>query len=578
MDLATHGVNKAIKFFSLANYSLTTQIIIINLSTSLLALLFLLVFNFYLMVSKKNLENQDKFVSEKIEIISSYLSKNAVKRILTFDDSCSSISKGTNRESAKTDCNEKNLTDTNYLDQLPQLDPYYAQQYVYSNFLNTKLNIKVISDNWMKLADTNDVYSDGEEVIISDIDSKIEEKIKKKLRIYNLYEEIYFSYFNYIKKFFDIKKLNNENVKKTKNDYIILMKSIKTKLSTSYIYKDQENFFKVIFASPILKDNKVYGVVLIDSPINFDDSESAKQSILLTNFFLFFISIMFFLSFLFSKSIVTPIKILSHNTNLERDKTSERLNLISYPNRNDEIGTLSKDIEGMSSDLKKRIKEIEEFSSDVSHELKNPLAGLKSSTDLLNSKTLSKKNKDILMQNISDDINRMNILISDISNYSLTQVEISEEIFEKTELLNFLNNFKDSLINKNSSIEIINPNEKIYIKINKIKLMQVLRNLFDNALTFSPLNSKIYISIKKIDNFCVINFIDQGAGIPLEYKDKIFERFYTDRVKDRNSHSGLGLSISKRIIESFGGNINLVKNSNISFKGACFEIKLPLED
>ena len=113
MDLAIHGVNKNIRIFSLANYSLTAQIVIINLPTALLALIFLLVFNFFLMNGEKNLENHNKIINEKLAQITSYLSKNAIKRILTFDDSCNRISIGTNRESARIDCNESNLAVTN---------------------------------------------------------------------------------------------------------------------------------------------------------------------------------------------------------------------------------------------------------------------------------------------------------------------------------------------------------------------------------------------------------------------------------------------------------------------------------
>ena len=86
------------------------------------------------------------------------------------------------------------------------------------------------------------------------------------------------------------------------------------------------------------------------------------------------------------------------------------------------------------------------------------------------------------------------------------------------------------------------------------------------------------IFVKIEDKNCIIDFVDQGPGISLEYKDKIFERFYTDRDQNKKIHSGLGLSISKNIIESFGGSIRLIKCSHVGFEGACFEIKLPLKD
>ena len=414
-------------------------------------------------------------------------------------------------------------------------------------------------------------------MVISDINIRLEKNIDQKKGFYKAYEKIYFSAFNYIKKIFDEKKLNKELVK-IKNDSIIAMEVIKTRISISHIYKDQEGNFKIILASPILKNSKIYGVVVIDNLISYNDSQSSYQSILLTNFFIFFISIMFFISFLFSKSIITPIKMLSKNTNLERDKTYKNKANINYPNRKDEIGALSKDIKSMSNDLKKRIIEIEEFASDVSHELKNPLTSLKSSNDLLKTNKLEEKNRDLLIKNMGKDIDRMNILISDISNYTLTQVEMSEEIYEEVEIINFLNNFKNTLSNKDYELIIKNSEKEIFLKINKNKFLQVIYSLIDNSLTYIKGNYKILIIIKTDDKNCIINFVDQGPGISLDYKNKIFERFYTDRENDRNSHSGLGLSISKKIIDSFGGSLNLVKNSHFGFEGACFEIKLPLKD
>ena len=110
-------------------------------------------------------------------------------------------------------------------------------------------------------------------------------------------------------------------------------------------------------------------------------------------------------------------------------------------------------------------------------------------------------------------------------------------------------------------------------------MTQVFVNLIENSISFSPKKSKILIELQKIDKDKIsIKIFDQGKGIHLNDSEKIFERFYTDRKDDRKSHSGLGLSISKSIIESFGGTINLKKNSHEDFEGACFEIKLPLKE
>tara|TARA_B100000700_G_C14919865_1_gene796531 strand:- start:235 stop:1269 length:1035 start_codon:yes stop_codon:yes gene_type:complete len=342
------------------------------------------------------------------------------------------------------------------------------------------------------------------------------------------------------------------------------------------MFKDQNNLFKSSFASPIIRENNVYGVVVLIASLTYGDNQDAYQSILLTNFSIFFISIMFLFSILFSKSIVGPIKTLSKITELERDKSVNNKKNIIYPNRNDEIGNLSFDIKSMSNDLKKQINEIEEFAADVSHELKNPLSGLKSSNDLLNKSNISEEKKKLLISNMGKDIDRMNILISDISNYTLTQVEISEEIIQELELINFFEEYNKTLSYKNYFLEIRTNQKKAFVRINKDKFIQVLNNLIDNTLSFTGHKTKILIFIKIENQDCIINFVDQGPGVSLDYKDKIFQRFYTDRLQDRESHTGLGLSIVKNIIESFGGKISLIRNSHKGFEGACFEIKLPL--
>lgn len=576
MDLAIRGVSKFFKNYLLSNYSLTTQIIIINLSTTCLALIFIIIFNLFLMTSNKNIESQNKITLNEINNISNYLGINAVKRILSFDESCNSVSEGTNRESARISCDENNLLDNNYQDKSPQLDPTYTQQYIYSNFLNTKLDIKVFGKNMLKIADTNNIYNPKDKVIISDIDNTLMKGNEENINFYRKYKKNYFIIFNKGKEFFDKNKLNI-NIKNNNIENNNIEKIIENRLPTSFIYLDEEFNFINTFVTPILKDSKVYGLIYINKDIKFDDIESATLSFLLTNFFLFFISIMFSFSFLFSKSIVTPIKKLSFNTNLERDKLSHNKFTIDYLNRKDEIGKLSDDIKSMSIDLKKRVIEIEEFVSDVSHELKNPLTGLKSSSDLLKTNNLNDQNKKLLIKNMGTDIDRMNILISDITNYSLTGLEISEEIFEEVEIIGFLNNFKESLPNKNY-LNIKSFLKKINITINKNKFLQVIHNLIDNSLTFVSIKSKILIFIKVQDNECNIQFVDQGPGISMKYKLKIFERFYTDRQDNLKSHSGLGLSISKKIVEGMGGSINLIKSPHKGFDGACFEIKLPLKE
>lgn len=574
MGQVIHGVNSQNNRFLISNYSLTKQIIIINFSTAFIALVFLIIFNLFLITSNQNLENQKNLIEKRLNIISEYLIKNAIKRPYSFNDSCSGAFVEKN-----VDCRLNDVLNKNIQDNPPELDPTFTQKYIFSNFLDSNIIIRVFADNLIKYVDTEDIYSTGEEIIISDIKNFEKKTNKEKINLYDYYKNFYFNRYNHINKFLTINKFLSQNqLKNTKNETLIAIETIKAQNTTFFMFKDENDEVLINFSRPVKKNNKIFGVVSINALLTFDDNISASKSLLLTNFFLFFLSIMSFLSLLFSKSIVNPIKVLSKNTQLERDKSNIGNNEIIYPNRKDEIGALSKDIQIMSNDLKKRIKEIEEFASDVSHELKNPLASLKSSSELLMNNKLEEKNKEILIKNIDIDIDRMNILISEIANYTLTGVEISEQIFEEVELLDLIDNFKKNLSYDNFQLEIHSNEKKIFLKINKNKFIQVIHNLLDNALTYIPINSKILIFVKVVNQQCIIHFADQGPGISLDYKDKIFDRFYTDREKNRKSHSGLGLSISKKIIESFGGDINLINSAHLGFEGACFEIKLPLKE
>ena len=314
--------------------------------------------------------------------------------------------------------------------------------------------------------------------------------------------------------------------------------------------------------------------------MNNENNEIGLISFNLINLFLIIIFVMFFLSILFSQSIVSPIKTLSKIVRSERDKSNKNINEFVYPKRHDEIGILSDDIRSMSKDLKKRIYEIETFAADVSHELKNPLASLKSSNELLGNNKISDEKKLLLLKNMQNDIERMNSLITDISSYTLTQVEIDEELFYNFDLVDFFTEFLQSYSSNLKDIKINFEFEKKPSMIygNKDKLAQVFVNIIDNSLSHSPPKSDILIQQKIIKKNVVIFVFDQGPGISNDLSSKIFERFYTDRSSEKNKHSGLGLSIAKKIIESFSGSIKLTNLKSQKYFGACFEINLPLKE
>jgi len=568
MDPAIHGVNSFIKKFNLSNYSLTSQILIINLLTAIIGLFFLIIFNFYLIYNDQSIDGQINDNKKTIIQITDYLEKGAILRVRLFNEACEeSINKNLNLENQKKYDNKK--CEDVILSE-PQLDPTITQKYIEQNYLHKNIAVKIFNNTSIKYADTLEMYKSSDVVEIEI------ENIKEQNNYYILYKNLYLDLFKTIQDFFIKRKLKSYFIN-YKDDLFVVKETIEKELRLTELYLDSENNINQIISNPILKNNSVYGVVLISSILNQNVNQIFNTSFNLINLYFVIIFIMFLSSVFFSRSLVSPIKLLSRITRFEREKINRRNYNFIYPKRKDEIGILGKDIFSMSQDLKKRIDDLENFAGDVSHELKNPLSSLKSSSELLIQNKITENNKHLLIKNMIKDIERMNILISDISNYTLTQVEISEEALEKIELINFLYEFKNSLSSRNL-IQIINDEKEIYIKVNKNKFIRVLHNLLDNAFSLTNLNSRVLMNITIKHNECLIHIVDQGPGISLEYNEKIFERFYTDRDKHKNKHSGLGLCISRNIIDSFDGNLKLIKSTYSGFDGACFEIKLPLKD
>ena len=325
-------------------------------------------------------------------------------------------------------------------------------------------------------------------------------------------------------------------------------------------------------------DGKVYGVVLLSYQLITNNNDLALNSINLLNFFIILVIIIITLSFFFLRGLILPLNQLTRITVLEREKIRNTKN-INYPVRGDEIGILAQQIQIMSKDLKFQMEQLEKFTTDVAHELKNPLTAIKSSSELLLKNTISEENKLKLINNFNKDVNRMNRLISDISNFSRTMTEIEIEKFKLIDLNKFLNNFSENYFGNSKNINLIidTASNDIKVLLNEDKFLQVILNLIENSVSIANDNTQILIKTSKISNREVeIKIYDQGKGVKFSDKDKIFNRFYTDRDEFREDHSGLGLSISREIIKSFNGSIELTKSDNLDFGGACFIIKLPL--
>ena len=562
MVLDIHGVNKGNKFL-LSNYSLTYQLFFINLLAAFIGFVSLLIFNFYLIQNNRIIIEEYDNALIQTNKIKSFLSNNSIKRIPLFNENCENLN---NNQECEINVSE------------PVLDPTITQNFVMQNFLNTHLDVIVYNDDWIKFADTNDMYVNIEVVEI-DINAKIE----NSYNFIEKYRSFYINFFNQLRANF----IKNKYIKRSKNlrsEINIVSETIKTKEIVKDKYRNKDKDIFQIISSPILYNNKVFGVVIVSYPLYSSNYDLGLNSFNLFNFYIFLVVIILLLSFIFSKSLVSPIKILSRLTLIERTKLKSEKNF-SYPIRGDEIGALSQEIQNMSLDLKSQINQLEKFAADVSHELKNPLTSLQSANELITNDKISETNKRLLTHNMTKDIERMNKLISDISNFTKIKAEIETESFEYINIYDFLINVLKNYNENKKNIKITIKNikdqeskEKIFVLANKEKLSQVFYNLIDNSISILQNNQKILIQTELLNKEKIlIKVYDQGKGIPIELAEKVFNRFYTDRDNDKNFHSGLGLSIAREILKAFKGSIKLINSDKETYSGACFIIDLPLQ-
>ncbi len=572
MDLVILGVIN-INFLSLSNYRLSIQLLVINLFIVIFGSMFLLLFNYYLIKNDKLIDKKISLSIEELKEITNYLEKNSIINIPLYQTNyrCRVIDKDDNLY-REINCENENL----FIDTLQlsdrELERFVVEQYIYNNYSKKDFNIKIFNDNWIEIADSDDPY------LSMDVnESDIFEKKKNQTSILDKYNEKYYNIFNDIYSYILHNKFAAVSAKKT-HDINIVSETIRKKSVVQKLYIDNDNKITKVLSSPVMLDGKVYGVVLLSYQLITNNNDLALNSINLLNFFIILVIIIITLSFFFLRGLILPLNQLTRITVLEREKIRNTKN-INYPVRGDEIGILAQQIQIMSKDLKFQMEQLEKFTTDVAHELKNPLTAIKSSSELLLKNTISEENKLKLINNFNKDVNRMNRLISDISNFSRTMTEIEIEKFKLIDLNKFLNNFSENYFGNSKNINLIidTASNDIKVLLNEDKFLQVILNLIENSVSIANDNTQILIKTSKISNREVeIKIYDQGKGVKFSDKDKIFNRFYTDRDEFREDHSGLGLSISREIIKSFNGSIELTKSDNLDFCGACFIIKLPL--
>lgn len=274
------------------------------------------------------------------------------------------------------------------------------------------------------------------------------------------------------------------------------------------------------------------------------------------------------MSVVMAGAIVRPLRRLAQAAENVRDRREGRTGIPDFTSRSDEIGDLSGILADMTASLHDRIDTIERFSADVAHEIKNPLTSISSAVEILPQVTDTAQ-RDKLIAIIADDVKRLDRLISDISTASRLDAQLSRATVAPVELIPLLNGlvdvFRETRKSGPSFMLEINTQQnspdkfpdKFIVRGEAGRVSQVMRNLLENAASFSPPDGVIRVTVDRTGSEVIIRVEDQGIGIPEENLETIFERFYTQRPQGEvfGKHSGLGLSISRQIVEAYGGHI-----------------------
>jgi len=315
-------------------------------------------------------------------------------------------------------------------------------------------------------------------------------------------------------------------------------------------------------ATPVRADGRIVGVVGMASAAGEIDSLVRHEREQVLQMFLVALAVSFGLSLVLASTIANPLSDLAAAAELGRDrdgrKTSPgRVRIPDLAARPDEIGRLSVALRGMVAALYDRIDANEQFAADVAHEIKNPLASLRSAVGTLRfAKRDDQKEK--LLDVIEHDVRRLDRLVSDISNASRLDSELVKEDAEPFNLVKTLSNLSEYLGQQAQAkgVEFITdfPAEPVVITGLEARLAQVFVNLITNATSFCEDGDAVRVWARRRDNRVLIVVEDTGPGIPEQALTKVFKRFYSERPQGQfGNHSGLGLAISKQIVEAHGG-------------------------
>ena len=375
------------------------------------------------------------------------------------------------------------------------------------------------------------------------------------------------------------KKIDNvDNQKKTPINEILIDYAKSSELGNPYTFTENNYDQFLLTTIKNVGDKKNFGFLVITE--NANDIRTAinerKIFIIRTAFIVALVILIF--SFVLNRYFLKPIKNLVNYTKIIKEESKEKTNIENLKIRNDELGILSNSLDEMTQELHKKISTAENFSKDLVHEIRNPLASLKSASEIISeTDNIDQRNK--LIKIVSHDIERIERLITDYSQMLKDEAAITQEKMKKIDLKNIAKSVVDDFNNiynskRGISVKLKTNGSKDYIIFGiEHRIEQILANLLENSISFSKDNEEIEVEINKQKNGKInLNVVDQGEGFRENDTKKIFNRFYSNRPENFGEHSGLGLNIVKNLVDLHNGQI--VASNNID-RGAKIEIIFP---
>ncbi|PZF76485.1 histidine kinase [Aestuariivirga litoralis] len=481
------------------------------------------------------------------------------------------------------DSNEELLPDTEQMSSLDfPIDPEAAGPVLKRLLANTTVRARIIDKDGNLVVDSRFLYSRGD-IVQTDLPPPNGEQDSMR-SLWNRFVTWTFSY--------DYPKQIEYGIDNGK-DFPEVAAALKG-AKVSLVRLNDRGQIIVVVAVPIQRFRAVLGSLVLSTTGGEIDNvlRAERQVVLMTFGFVALVTIL--LSILLASTIALPLRKLAAAAERVRRGINKRVEIPDFSARGDEIGDLSGAVRDMTNALYNRIAAIEAFAADVSHELKNPLTSLRSAVETL-AYAKTPEQRERLVEIVNHDVKRLDRLITDISDASRLDAELARgeaQAFDLSQLLESITSFANDTRKEAQAeveFEIAKPppgmdRARAYTVMgHDSRLGQVVRNLIDNARSFTRPGTKLQVRVRRVGPDVEFRVDDFGPGIPPDNLERVFERFYTDRPEGSfGSNSGLGLSISQQIVDAHKGRIwaenRLGKPDESGEKpilGARFTVRIP---